>query len=97
MDPRDTTIGERVMLMRRRRGLSQRDLAATVAWQSERGRRGSGGHFHWHMPSFRRFQRAKVSRDITRVGPRRSSDLHERARLWRTSAPAGHNLKKQSA
>jgi transcriptional regulator with XRE-family HTH domain len=28
MDPRDTTIGERVMLMRRRRGLSQRDLAA---------------------------------------------------------------------
>jgi transcriptional regulator with XRE-family HTH domain len=28
MDLRDTTIGERVMLMRRRRGLSQRDLAA---------------------------------------------------------------------
>jgi transcriptional regulator with XRE-family HTH domain len=28
MDPRDTTIGERVMLMRRRRGLGQRDLAA---------------------------------------------------------------------
>jgi len=28
MDPRDTTIGERVMLMRRRRGLSQRELAA---------------------------------------------------------------------
>ena len=28
MDPRDTTIGERVMLMRRLRGLSQRDLAA---------------------------------------------------------------------
>lgn len=31
MDLRDTTIGERVMLMRRRRGLSQRDLAAMAA------------------------------------------------------------------
>jgi transcriptional regulator with XRE-family HTH domain len=31
MDPRDTTIGERIMLMRRRRGLSQRELAAMAA------------------------------------------------------------------
>jgi transcriptional regulator with XRE-family HTH domain len=28
MEPRDPTIGERVMLMRRRRGLTQRKLAA---------------------------------------------------------------------
>ena len=28
MEPRDPTIGERVMLMRRRRGLTQQDLAA---------------------------------------------------------------------
>ena len=77
--------------------VGQRYLVTAVARQCERGSRGSGGQFHGHMPSFRRFQRAKVSRDITRAGPRRSSDLHERARLWRTSAPAGHNLKKQSA